>query len=59
MRKTAIAQSKKTVFLCDETKLKLSAPFNLVPIQKMDHIITNTEKLHDMFDIEKGKITVV
>lgn len=59
IRKTAIAQSKKTVFLCDETKLRLSAPFNLVPIQKMDHIITNTEKLCEMFDIEKGKITVV
>lgn len=59
IRKTAIAQSKMTVFLCDETKLRLSAPFNLVPIQKMDHIITNTEKLCEMFDIEKGKITVV
>ena len=59
IRKTAIAQSKKTVFLCDETKLRLSAPFNLVPIQKMDHIITNTEKLCEMFDIEKEKITVV
>ena len=59
MRKTAIAQSKKTVFLCDETKLTLSAPFNLVPIQKMDHIVTNTQKLSEIFDIEKEKITVV
>ena len=59
MRKTAIAQSKKTVFLCDETKLKLSAPFNLVPIQKMDHIVTNTHELTEMFDIEKEKITVI
>ena len=59
IRKTAIAQSKNTVFLCDETKLNLSAPFNLVPIQKMDHIVTNTERLSEMYNIEKEKITIV
>jgi len=59
MRKTAIAQSKKTVFLCDETKLNLTAPFNLVPIQKMDHIVTNAKNLSEMYNIEKEKITIV
>ena len=60
IRKTAIAQSKKTVFLCDESKLEHSAPFNLVPIQKIDCIITNSKKLQKLFVLnENNSITVV
>lgn len=60
IRKTAIAQSKKTVFLCDESKLNCSAPFNLVPIQKIDYVVTNTKKLQELFMPDaSNKIIVV
>lgn len=44
IRKVAISCSAKTVFLCDETKFSLSAPYNLVPINKLDYVITNTDR---------------
>ncbi len=59
IRKTAIAQSKKTVFLCDESKMNLSAPFNLVPIQKIDYIVTNTQKLQKLFVLNEKNILVI
>ncbi len=59
IRKTAIAQSKKTVFLCDESKLNRSAPFNLVPIQKIDYIVTNSKKLQELFALNENNIIVV
>lgn len=49
IRKVAINQSKKSVFLCDETKFSLSTPYNLVPIQKIDCVITNTQKVYEYF----------
>ena len=39
IRKVAINQSKKTVFLCDKTKFSLSTPYNLVSIETIDCII--------------------
>lgn len=60
IRRVAIQQSGKTVFLCDETKLFLSTPYNLVPIQTMDWVITNTEKLRRYFSPEdQVKVIVV
>ena len=50
IRKVAISQAKKTVFLCDETKLSLSAPYNLVPIKKMNYVISDTEKIQTYFE---------
>lgn len=44
IRKVAINQSKKTVFLCDESKFSLSAPYNLAPLSAMDYIITDCAK---------------
>lgn len=49
IRKVAINQSKKTVFLCDEAKLSLSTPYNLVPIKTIDCVITNTTKINEYF----------
>ena len=49
IRKVAIGQSKKTVFLCDETKFSLSTPYNLVPIDTLDCIITDTDKVYRYF----------
>ena len=59
IRKAAIAQSKKTVFLCDESKLNLSAPFNLLPIQRIDYIVTNSKKLQELFMLNENNIIVV
>ncbi len=60
IRKTAINQSKKTVFLCDESKFSLSAHYNLISIQKLDHIITNSDIIKNYFDAKDyGKITIV
>lgn len=59
IRKTAINQSKKTVFLCDESKFSLTAPYNLILIQKLDHIITNTDMVKNYFnEKDYGKITI-
>lgn len=59
IRKTAVRQSKKTVFLCDESKLNRSAPFNLIPIKKIDYIVTNTEKLQELFELNENNHIIV
>lgn len=60
IRRVAIHQSKKTVFLCDETKLGLSTPYNLVPLDTMDYIITNTPKITQYLTQPQTKqITIV
>lgn len=46
IRKVAIGQSAQTVFLCDETKFSRSTPYNLIPIESIDRIITNTKKVY-------------
>ncbi len=43
LRKTVIEQSQNKVFLCDSTKFYLSAPYNLIPLEKADFIVTNGE----------------
>lgn len=59
IRKTAIKQSKKMVFLCDESKFNLSAPYNLTNIQNMDYIITNTEKIYNYFKKKDFKKIII
>ena len=60
IRRVAIHQSRKTVFLCDETKLGLSTPYNLVPLDDMDYIITNTQKIkHYLSQPESKQIIIV
>ena len=59
IRRTAIRQSKKTVFLCDETKFSLSTPYNLVSIDTLDCIITDTKKVYDYLSPNHGKIIIV
>lgn len=59
IRKIAIAQSKKTLFLCDESKLNRSAPFNLVPIQKIDYIVTNSKKLKELYVLNENNNIIV
>lgn len=60
IRRVAINQSQKTVFLCDEAKLFLSTPYNLVPIQTIDCVITNTPVLRECFPVHsRNEIIVV
>ena len=59
IRRTAIQQSKKTVFLCDETKFALSTPYNLVSIDTLDCVITDTEKVYGYLSQKHGKIMIV
>lgn len=60
IRKVAINQSKKTVFLCDETKFSLSTPYNLVSIQTPDYVITNSTTVYKYFNSEdSNKIVIV
>jgi len=59
IRKVAIQQSKKTVFLCDETKFSLSTPYNLVSIQDLDCIITDTEQVYQYVIPGDNKIIIV
>ena len=59
IRKVAIGQSKKTVFLCDETKFSLSTPYNLVSIDTLNCVITDTEKVYDYLSQDHGKILIV
>jgi len=40
VRMTAIKNSKKSVFLCDSSKIGLTAPYNLCPKEDIDYIIT-------------------
>ncbi len=59
IRKVAINQSRKTVFLCDETKFSLSNPYNLVSIQALDCVITNTDKVHHYISPDSGTDIIV
>ena len=58
IRKVAINQSKKSVFLCDESKFSLSTPYNLMHIEDVDYIITDSDTVNQ-FIKEKGKIIIV
>ena len=44
IRKVAIQQAKKTVFLCDKSKFSLTAPYNLISITELDCIVTNAKE---------------
>ena len=60
IRKIATGQSKKTIFLCDESKFSLSAPYNLMAIEKLDFIITNTNHVYEYFEEKDyNKIIIV
>lgn len=50
IRKIAIRQSEKVIFLCDESKVNLSAPYNLMPLDNVDYIITNSNRLCDFLN---------
>ena len=60
IRRTALQQAKKSVFLCDETKLNLSTPYNLIPIWEVDFAVTDTPLLRTYLpEGAKTKIIVV
>ena len=59
IRKVAINQSKKTVFLCDKTKFSLSTPYNLAPIQTIDCIITNNREVNKYFSPQNSNEIII
>lgn len=60
LRKVAINQSKKVVFLCDGTKFNLFAPYNLIPIHNVSYLITNDIRGKDFFDPkDKEKVIII
>lgn len=60
VRRIAIKQSRQTVFLCDEVKFSHSTPYNLVPIQSLDCVITNSRRVYAHFPEEHStRILVV
>lgn len=60
LRKTLLRQAKKSVFMCDRTKFSLSAPYNLIPLEKADYIITNNHNVNNFLPQDSmSKIIVV
>lgn len=59
IRKTAIMQSAKTIFLCDKTKLSLTTPYNLVPISKMSYVISNTSDIKKYMNSGDCEVIIV
>ena len=58
IRKVAVQQSKRKVFLCDKTKFPLSAPYNLVSIREMDCVVTNAPGIRGLCGAETEVILV-
>ncbi len=48
LRQAVMAQSKKTVFLCDKTKFFLSAPCNVASLSAVDGLITDATEADRM-----------
>jgi DeoR/GlpR family transcriptional regulator of sugar metabolism len=60
IRRVAINQSKKTVFLCDKSKFSLSTPYNLMPINDVNFIVTDYADItHYLIKDGKNKIIIV
>lgn len=60
IRRVAINQSKKTVFLCDKSKFSLSTPYNLMPINDVNFIVTDYADItHYLEKDGKNKIIIV
>ena len=45
LRRTALSQTKKSVFLCDSSKFGASAPYNLTNLNELSVVITNKTDL--------------
>ncbi len=60
IRKVAINQSKKSVFLCDKSKFSLSTPYNLMHIQNSDYVITDSDIVKRFInDNSNNKVIIV
>lgn len=46
LRKLVLAQSEKTIFLCDGSKLDLNAPYNLCKADSVSYIITDMDEIN-------------
>lgn len=55
LRRAAMKNSKKNVFVCSGEKFSLDTPFNLAPLSEMDVIITDAT-VPEYCDVKKEKI---
>ena len=45
LRKVVLSQTEKSVFLCDSSKFGVKAPYNLIPLNEVDVVITDKADL--------------
>lgn len=53
VRAEAIKNSKTTVFLCDASKFKMTAPYNLMNVNDTDYVITDADVVLKKVDKKK------
>lgn len=58
LRRTVMKQSKTNVYVCSGEKFGISTPFNFVPLNEMDIVVTDT-KVPEYCDISGDKIKYV
>ena len=58
LRRAVINCTQKSVFMCDKSKIFLSAPYNLVQLKNVDCFITDKENASELFS-DIGKCNVV
>ncbi len=58
LRRRALRQAEKKVFLCDKSKFLKSGAYMLIPLCEADHIIINSP-LPDTLDAGAARVTVV
>ncbi len=59
MRKVAIGQAKKAVFLCDETKFLRTRPYILAHVETVDCVITNNKGAREFFGQGQPKEIII
>lgn len=52
--KAAMEHSSKTVFVCDADKFHLTTPYNVLPLSKLDYLVTNVSPM-EWLDIGAAK----
>ncbi|MBR6633871.1 MAG: DeoR/GlpR transcriptional regulator [Clostridia bacterium] len=56
LRNTAISKSEKSVFLCDKSKFNANAPYNLIPLNDVDWVVTDFTEADKLPYLSPNKI---
>ena len=57
LRRAVVLQSKKSVFLCDKTKIGVAAPYNLMMVNESDCVVTNCKASDNFFNCKDIIVT--